>query len=145
MAADQFAGDRPLGVLIDSSILIDHERGRLNLSDHLHGRDEEEFFLSVITASELLHGVHRARDRGQRARRSAFVEAILDEFPMLGLDLLTARTHTELWSGLAQKGEIIGAHDLWLAATCVGRGLSMVTSNVREFERVPGLELEIWS
>ena len=42
------------------------------------------------------------------------------------------------------RSELIGAHDLWLAATCVGHGLSLVTLNGREFERVPGLDLEVW-
>lgn len=134
-----------MGLLIDASVLIEHERGRLDLASRVTGRGDEEIFLSVITASELLHGVHRAIDRTLRARRAAFVEAVLDEFPLLGVDLLTARTHARLWAELAEKGEPVGAHDLWLAATCVGRGLTLVTGNVREFRRVPGLALEDWS
>ena len=47
-----------MAVLIDASILIEAERGRLDLAQHVAQRQEEEFFLSVITASELLHGVH---------------------------------------------------------------------------------------
>jgi tRNA(fMet)-specific endonuclease VapC len=39
---------------------------------------------------------------------------------------------------------MIGAHDLWLAATCLARGLTTVTANVREFTRVPGLVVEVW-
>jgi tRNA(fMet)-specific endonuclease VapC len=134
-----------VGVLIDTSVLIDHERGLLDLGAALEGRPEEDFFLSVVSASELLHGVHRAADRGVRARRSAFVEAVLDEFPLLGVDLLTARTHAQLWAELAGRGQLIGAHDLWLAATCVGRGLTLATGNAREFQRVPGLDVEKWS
>ncbi len=134
-----------MGVLIDSSILIAHERGTLDLQGHLDSRGDEDFFLSVVTASELLHGVHRAQDRTRRARRSAFAEAVLADFPILGIDLLTARTHASLWADLAARGELIGAHDLWLAATCVGRGLSLVTGNPREFERVPGLSVAVWT
>ena len=134
-----------MGVLIDTSVLIDHERGRIDLVGVIEGRAEEDFFLSVITASELLHGVHRAVHRGVRARRSAFVEAVLHEFPLLGIDLLTARTHAQLWAELAGRGELIGAHDLWLAATCVGRGMTLITGNAREFLRVPGLDVEVWS
>jgi tRNA(fMet)-specific endonuclease VapC len=92
----------------------------------------------------LLHGVHRASHPVQRARRLAFVEAALEDFPVVAVDLLTARTHAELWAGLARRGEPIGAHDLWLAATCVGRGWRLITSNVREFRRVPALDLEVW-
>lgn len=60
-----------MGVLIDASVLIEHERGRLDLGDRLVGREREQLFLSTITASELLHGVHRARDAAQKSRRSA--------------------------------------------------------------------------
>lgn len=76
-----------MGVLIDASVLIAYERGRINLAEKLVGREDENFFLSVITASELLHGVHRAREAQARARRSAFVEALPDRFPILQPDL----------------------------------------------------------
>lgn len=134
-----------MGVLIDASVLIEHERGRMNLEPHLTGREEEEFFLSVITASELLHGVHRAQDAGVRTWRLAFVEGVLERFPMLPVDLAVARVHAQLWAGLMEKGRLIGPHDLWLAATCLAHGLTMVTANVAEFERVPGLAVEMWT
>ncbi len=133
-----------MGVLIDASVLIEHERKRLDLDQHLNQREDEEFFLSVVTASELLHGVHRALDSGVRARRSAWVEAILERFPLLPVDLPIARAHAQLWAELASRGQMIGAHDLWLAASCVAHGLKMVTANVREFARVPGLQVESW-
>lgn len=133
-----------MGILIDASILIESERGRLDLRDKPVGREDEEFFLSVVTASELLHGVHRARDAGIRAKRSAFVEAALERFPLLPIDLATARTHAQLWAELSSTGRPIGPHDLWLAASCVAHGLVMVTANLREFTRVPGLQVESW-
>jgi len=134
-----------VGVLIDTSVLIEYERGRVDLKRHLAGREQEEFFLSVITASELLHGVHRAADLNVRARRSAFVEAVLERFPLLSVDLAVARAHARLWAELMAEGRLIGPHDLWLAATCLAHGLTMVTANVREFARVPGLAVESWA
>ncbi len=134
-----------MGVLIDTSVLIEFERGRLNLEPHLGGRGQEEFYLSVITASELLHGVHRAVDSQIRMKRSAFVEALLERFPLLPVDLASARTHAQVWAELAGAGKMIGANDLWIAATALAHGLTMVTANVREFERVPGLVVEIWA
>jgi tRNA(fMet)-specific endonuclease VapC len=133
-----------MAVLIDSSILIEAERGRLNLEPHVARHGDEEAFLSVVTASELLHGVHRATQPDVRARRSAFVEGILERFPLLSVELACARAHAQLWADLRQAGTLIGAHDLWLAATCVAHGLTMITANVREFARVPGLHLEVW-
>jgi tRNA(fMet)-specific endonuclease VapC len=133
-----------VAVLIDASILIEAERGRLELEPHIAQRQEEEFFLSVITASELLHSVQRAVRPEVQAKRSAFVEAILTRFPLLQVDLTTARAHAHVWATLAAAGTMIGPHDLWLAATCIAHGLTMVTANVREFTRVPGLEVEVW-
>ncbi len=133
-----------MAVLIDASILIEYERGRLNLERHLAQRRQDEFYLSVVTASELLHGVHRAVQSGIRAKRSALVEALLERFPLLSIDLATARAHAQIWADLTAAGKMIGPNDLWLAATCVAHGLSIVTANVREFTRVPGLIVEVW-
>ena len=134
-----------MAVLIDASILIEAERGRLDLEPHVTRHGEEEAFLSVVTASELLHGVHRATQPDVRARRSAFVEGILERFPLLSVDLACARAHAQLWAELRQTGALIGPHDLWLAATCVAHGLTIVTANVREFARVRGLRIEDWA
>jgi tRNA(fMet)-specific endonuclease VapC len=133
-----------MGVLIDAGILIEAERGRLDLAARVTDRPDEEAFVSVITASELLHGVHRAAHADQRARRAAFVEGLLRRLPVLDVDLATARAHARTWADLAAAGERIGPHDLWLAATCIAHGLTLITANVREFARVPGLRLEDW-
>lgn len=134
-----------MGVLIDASVLIAWERGAVDVEGRVRGREDESLLLSVITVSELLHGVHRARDRTQRARRSAFVEAVLERLPLLAVDLPTARTHAGLWAELAAAGRMIGAHDLWLASAALAHGLSLATANLREFARVPGLQVEDWT
>ncbi len=133
-----------MGVLIDASVLIEWERGRIDLPPQLEGREEEPFFVSVVTASELLHGVHRAVQADIRARRSALVEAILERFPLLPVDLATGRAHARVWATLAASGQLIGMNDLWLAATCLAHGLTIATANVRDFGRVPGLAVEVW-
>ncbi|HUF51959.1 MAG TPA: PIN domain-containing protein, partial [Longimicrobiales bacterium] len=81
---------------------------------------------------------------GVRARRAAFVDAVLESFPIADIDTGVARAHARLWADLAAAGTPIGAHDLWLAATCVARGWTLVTAHVREFDRVHGLACETW-
>ena len=133
-----------MGVLIDATVFIDVERGSLDLNRHIASREEETFFLSVVTVAELLTGVHRARTAAQKARRSVFVEGIIDRLPLLPIDLPSARIRAEIAAGLATSGLTIGANDLWLAAAALAHGLTLVTSNVREFGRVPGLMMEDW-
>ncbi|MFH1941057.1 MAG: type II toxin-antitoxin system VapC family toxin [bacterium] len=133
-----------MGVLIDTSVIIDFERNKRDITPFIRDKTDEEFFLSVISASEFLHGVHRAKDPGIRSRRLAFVEAVLNTFPIIHIDLPTARIHAELWSHLESQGKMIGLHDSWLAAICLAHNLSFITKNKREFDRVPGLEVETW-
>ncbi len=134
-----------MGILIDSSVLIRFGRSGADVSVYVKGREDEEAFVSVVSASELLHGVYRATDRITKAKRLAFVEGVLTSLPVLPIDLATARCHAQLWADLTQRGKMIGTHDSWLAATCLAHGLRMATHNLREFERVPGLDLEEWA
>ena len=99
-----------MGTLLDTTVFIDlepavrrlppgnamAEAGR-RLEEQL-GSDEE-VGIAGITASELLHGVRRATP-GRRARREAFVEAVLDAFPPLPFGLIAARAHARIWAGL---------------------------------------------
>lgn len=137
-----------MGVLIDTSVIVAHERGHLDLdrlaTDQLSDRGDEPFYISVITVSELLHGAHRAADRVRRARRTAFVEGVIDAFAVLPIDLPTARLHAEIGADLASDGRRVGAHDLWIAASALARSLSLASLNEREFARVPGLRVERW-
>jgi predicted nucleic acid-binding protein len=133
-----------VGALIDSSVLVAAERGQLDLENVLLEYAEVDFALASLTASELLHDVHRAKGRARRARREAYVEAVLSRFPVLAFDAVSARTHALLWAGLAVKGVNIGAHDLVIAATAMARGLGVVTRDERSFPRIPGLSLIRW-
>jgi Predicted nucleic acid-binding protein, contains PIN domain len=125
-----------LAVLIDTSVLVNVERRGLSLE---HALGERERAISVITASELLHGVHRATDDRIRTRRQAFVEHLISSIEPLPITTSVARSHAEIWAGLERSGEAIGAHDMWIAATAVSHGMEVATANAIEFERVPGL------
>jgi tRNA(fMet)-specific endonuclease VapC len=133
-----------MGVLIDTNMPIAWENGRLDLAAQTAGRAEEDVFVSVVTVSELLHGIHRAINPPIVQRRTEFVERLIARFPALDIDLATARVHAQLWADLEAAGTPIGAHDTWIAATSLHPGLTLVTDNLREFHRVPGLTVENW-
>jgi tRNA(fMet)-specific endonuclease VapC len=123
--------------LIDTSVLIEVERGALPV-ERFAGDGSA---ISVITVSELLHGVHRAGDEIRRVRRSAVVERLLGAIEQIPITPEVARVHAGIWAELQDAGMIIDAHDLWIAATALTHGLELATTNVQHFERVPGLSL----
>jgi predicted nucleic acid-binding protein len=133
-----------MGALIDSSVLIAGERGQLDLEALLAGHAEEDFAISAVTASELLHGVHRARTPAQRNRREAFVEGLLARLPVMPFDLLAARIHAGLSAELATRKIIIGPHDLLIAATAMAKGYDVATRDERSFPKIPSLSLLRW-
>jgi tRNA(fMet)-specific endonuclease VapC len=126
--------------LIDTSVFIALERrGQRAFVMGSTATSSEPVALAAITASELLAGVHRADSPERRLRREAFVEAILSLVPVLPFDLQVARTHAHLWAQLSATGQPLGAHDLLIAATALAHGFSVLTDNLRDFHRVPGL------
>ena len=130
-----------MGLVLDTSIIVAAERGKFDLAGFLDAKAAGmPIHVSAITASELLHGVHRA-EGARRKRRENFVEDVLDGVMILPFDGMVARTHAKLWAGLEQCGSMIGPHDLIIAATCLTFRHQVATLNTKDFERVPGLRV----
>lgn len=130
-----------MGLVLDSSILIAAERRHFDMAAFIEAEAPmEPLYIASVTASELLHGVHRSTAEN-RPRREAYVEGILHETPSLSFDLVTARIHAELWATLETNGERIGAHDMLIAAVCLRFGHRIATLDEGEFQRIAGLDL----
>lgn len=128
-----------MAVLIDTDLLIDWERTETaSTLEALVGSEDRA--ISVITVSELLHGVHRASG-ARRNRRRAFVEHLLAGFEPLPITEAIARVHADVWARLAREGNVPAAHDLWIAATALAHGFGVATRNRGDFERVRGLRV----
>jgi tRNA(fMet)-specific endonuclease VapC len=130
-----------VGTLIDSSVLVAVERRRLDLEGALAPHADEPVAIAAITASELLHGVHRAATAAQRRRREAFVERLLAVLPVFAFDIVAARVHASLWATLAAKGTTVGSHDLVIGATALAAGYRVATRDKRSFGKIPGLDV----
>jgi len=128
-------------VILDTSVLVGAERGTIRLEPLLESLGEAAVAIAAVTAAELLHGCHRANDPGVRARRFAFVDALLELIPVVPFGLAEARRHAELWAHLAREGMMIGPHDLMIGATALAQGHQLATLNTKEFGRVAGLRL----
>ena len=130
-----------MGVIFDTSVLIGLERASSRLDQFIRGREEGPFGISAITVSELLHGVHRADSEKRRMIREAFVEKIIEVFPVFPFDLSAARIYAGIWASLVKRGKIVGAHDLIIAATCISMGFSLATLDLRDYSLIEGLEI----
>jgi tRNA(fMet)-specific endonuclease VapC len=133
-----------MATLIDASVLIEAERGRLDLTDLLSATADDPAAIAAVTASELLHGVHRAAPPRFRSRREAFVEHLLSKLPVIPFDLLAARVHARIWADLSARGIVIGPHDLLIGATAIAIGASVATRDLRSFPKIPHLNVTRW-
>ena len=97
--------------------------------------------ISVITASELFWGVRKSGSR----RNAEALERFLAPLTVADYDLAAARAYGEVRAGLERKGTPIGPLDLQIAAHALALQVTLVSSNLREFKRVPGLKLDNWT
>jgi tRNA(fMet)-specific endonuclease VapC len=132
-----------MGAIVDTSVLIAAERGRLDLDALLRSSESDSVSIAAITASDLLHGVHRTRGV-RRAHAELLVERLLSLLPVIAFDLEVARVHATLSAELRSKGAAVGAHDLLIAATAVYTGSYVATRDVRSFSRIRGLDVKVW-
>ena len=129
------------GFLLDTDILIEVLRG---LADDLRTAflaNSDRIAVSTVSVMELAFGSGRSMDpSGSRAA----VKEFLGFVTILDFDAAAADDAGELRAELAGLGTPIGAYDVMIAGQARSRGLTVVTRNVREFDRVPGLLVETW-
>ena len=98
--------------------------------------------LSVITVLELRQGAEKSQQRAANHERLDF---FLAPMKILTFDEEAALVGARLRANLERQGTPIGDYDSLIAAQALARDLILVTNNVREFERVPGLQIENWT
>ena len=98
--------------------------------------------MSVITKSELLYGVEVSPRRAQDATA---LQAFLPHVEVLEFPDDAATHYAQIRADLKNRGQMIGANDLFIAAHARSLGLRLVTNNTAEFGRVKGLTLENWT
>lgn len=98
--------------------------------------------ISVVSKAELLYGVELSPRREQD---EAALESFLEYAEVLPLPEEAAAQYAKIRAELKTRGSLIGANDLFIAAHAACLGLTLVTNNTKEFQRVSGLTLENWA
>ena len=133
-----------MGTVVDSSVLIALERGGASGALAL-AQLPPDSHITVLQVAELRIGAIMAASPERTERRHTFFEHIRGVLPVLPFDEPAAETWAEIFPKLQLSGSRIGERDLIIAAIALTHGHSVLTANVREFERVPGLTVERWS
>jgi tRNA(fMet)-specific endonuclease VapC len=100
-----------------------------------------EIGISSITAAELAYGVSKSRSASKNRHA---LEQFLAPLEVAAFDQAAAWSYGRLRGQLEVKGTLIGSMDMLIAAHALSLGVRLVSNNVREFRRVPGLRLENW-
>lgn len=134
-----------MGLILDTSILIDSERRGEGVEDILrriravHG--EVDVALSTISVVELTHGIYRAKTEADRMRRRIFSEGVFHDLIVHPLSLEIAQLAGRIEGEQAGMGATIDFEDLVIGTTALYLGFDVATLNARHFQRVPGLKV----
>ncbi len=130
-----------LKYLLDTNIVIYVIKQRPLQALAVFNQQQGRMAVSAITLAELVHGAEKSSDV---ARNTVVVEDFVSRLTVLPYDDKAAWQYGNIRAALEKLGQPIGINDLHIAAHARSNGLTLVTNNQREFERVPGLLLENW-
>ena len=124
--------------LLDTDTVIDAMRDHAPVRRHLAAISPDDVWISTITVAELWFGVEMTVD----AQRLAATENFVRQAKVLPFDGNAAREYARV--RVATRSRPIGVHDAMIASMAIARDFLLVSSNLREFSRVPGLRVESW-
>jgi tRNA(fMet)-specific endonuclease VapC len=130
-----------LKYLLDTNIVIYVIKRRPPEVHEQFNRHHDRMALSAVTLAELMHGAEKSSDP---ARNLAVVEDFCSRLDVLSYGEKAAAHYGAIRAVLERRGEPIGVNDLHIAAHARSEGLTLVSNNLREFARVPGLLSENW-
>ena len=125
--------------LLDTNICIYIQRRKPDeVLDRFQKLKPGDAAISVVTWGELLYGAEKSR---QRKKALQLLEEFQTFIPVLSMPEKAGKAYGAIRAALESRGTPIGNNDLWIAAHAKAAGLTVVTNNEREFQRVPGLKV----
>ncbi|HLY46815.1 MAG TPA: type II toxin-antitoxin system VapC family toxin [Stellaceae bacterium] len=130
-----------LRYMLDTDICIFVLRNRPPAVHEKFRQFEDELCISTITVGELFYGVERSTRRLENRRA---VETFIGDVMVLPFTMRGAAHFAQLRAELTRAGATCGPYDMLIAGHARSEDLTIVTNNVREFGRIPGLQVENW-
>ncbi len=130
-------------LLLDTCVCIEFLRGSMpGVLKALRSHDPREIMVPAVVEAELRLGALKSAKPQENLLKT---ELFLDPFERATFDSRCAEEYASIRAEFETRGKTIGPNDLMIAATAKAHGATLVTNNVREFERVPGLKVESWA
>ena len=131
--------------LLDTNTVSYFLRGHSpTLTAKLMGMAPDTLAVSVVTTGELRFGLKKLGPSLRATALSERLDQLLQAIATQPLPEEAATQYAHIRAHLETQGTPIGGNDLWIAAHALANDLTLVTHNLREFERVPGLRVESW-
>lgn len=127
--------------ILDTNICIYAQKGISSVIDRMRVETHNGLAISAITLAELWHGIEGSAAYDKNVLR---LNGLLNVVEVIPFDDKAAAHYGKIAAYLRQNGTPIGTMDMLIAAHARSLGLTVVTNNVREFERVPDLKIENW-
>lgn len=131
-----------MGYLLDTCVVSDFVKAEENTLRKLKSISPAEIFISSLTVMEVKYGLAINPERAIKIQ--PLIDPFLQAITILPFGLTEANQAAKIRSILKTAGSPIGAYDVLIAATALTHNHIVVTSNVREFQRVPDLQIENW-
>lgn len=129
-------------VLLDTNICIYMIKNKPpEVRKHFERFVPGDIAISSITVAELQYGVEKS---AAREKNSLALEAFLLPLEIAPFDTESALVYGKIRAELEKKGKPIGSMDMLIAAQAIAQDFTLITHNLKEFERVPGLRCETW-
>jgi predicted nucleic acid-binding protein len=134
-----------MGVIVDTGIWIDVERGTVSPADVARYTGEEPVFISPVSIAELAYGTENAPTQPLRQKRLAALNR-LKKKPTLVIDEETGAIFGSLAAQLRKSGRNADfrVQDVWIASQAIQHGHRLLTRNPGDFKDIPGLDLVIF-
>lgn len=130
-----------LRYMLDTNICIFTIKNKPQLVREAFSRHHGQMAISTVTLMELVYGAEKS---AHPEHNLSIVEGFAARLEVLDYDSHAAEHSGQLRAELALAGTPIGPFDQLIAGHARARGLVLVTNNLREFQRVPGLRVEDW-
>jgi len=134
-----------MGLILDSSVIIAAERRGDTVEQFIervvNATGDQDAALSAVGLTELIHGLYRAKTPAMRLRRESFLNELLAVLTVYPYTKETAMLAGKLDGEQQSKGVVIPFGDLLIGATALSLGYSVLTVNLRDFRRIPGLSI----